>query len=336
MELLFSTRELESALMKNDGHYLDGFASDAAVLLCFFSPVFDFQEYEVANNVMDLHTTIESILRKLRSVCDKIGANHAEIMREIGAGVSAVDTLTKKITKISNNMYSAYGGDMKVTAADYRKMMDNNESDIVIEFPHTMVLLRVLAALAPTEASCERAFSVMKRVMSPHRSSLSVENAAMNLEVLLLDQQKVSVPAHAGADEERENAELDLFGDAAIVQLDEVPREKKECRLTSAVAVAVVNAAVKRYQKLSAENGSQNCEQCKRPLTTRIKNREKATIQCKNHDCAKTWCYDINGDGTIEQCVMTGNSLRVLPSEEEMYTFECKACKVKKLGILNK
>ena len=245
-------------------------------------------------------------------------------------------TISPRTTRTKRRLVRVVRGE--ITAAKLEGMLTNDKSKICVFYPKISKFLQRLAKMLPSEAMCERIFSILKRVISAQRSRLTVENAAAALEARFLSQQNwnVELPPQVSDldvfgrifeevkdDEEEEEEEEDENQHPDGVVVEEDAAVVVENKMTAEVAMSIVSAAVGVYLDVSDTKGSKKCEHCKVPFTSAILNSRFGTIQCKNQSCAKRWCYQ-NNRNIVARCSVDGNGLCEAPTNDGHW--ECLEC----------
>ena len=187
-------------------------------------------------------------------------------------------------------------------------------------FPSWAKLAFAIAMMLPTEASCERVFSILKKIIGADKSQMTEENAAAYCEIRMLLSNEASSKLEKSAEEEFD----EMIGNVE----NNNNNNNTAILLTPVIVHKFVNAAIESYRKESENNGGIKCAYCQTTLF-----RRAATIvqhvQCKQQHCAKRFCCTRACLGRVE---MLGDGDK-LP---EAAGYECPDCRLRFLNADNK
>lgn len=296
------------------------FYSPIAIIFCFFSPSFhfptfitDLQGADRANEISDL---ISIVNRSIDAIAPFIDSLHefrraqghdpltitvAGLKSEVGGNVNAFDAkygLRRRLCEINDG----------VTWSKWFGMLDNPTSIFNQHFPHSTALILVLKDVCPTEASCERVFSLLKKVMRRQRSRLTVDNAAAALEITFLMNSKWELAKTVEGEDDDEVADEGIGPAGGGEDGD----RNEEPELTRNIAVAMLDGAIKKYRKEAEANGDVRCPKCKNRL------QDQTTLQCTRCHSRTCWILDC--------AKKLSPSMTELPAVEELGTWLCDNC----------
>ena len=177
------------------------FLCDATFLFCFFSPCFNLKKFlkdddaaDEEDTMADLSSCVQAALESqaISNLCSQIGIETLDLITEIGLK-SRDSPLKARMTEF----YSLYGK-FHAPALDanyHRKLFSVGTSIYKQTFPNWSKLMLALSSMLPTEASCERVFSILKKIITPEKSRMSEENAAALCEIRMLLSNEKSILA---------------------------------------------------------------------------------------------------------------------------------------------
>ena len=310
---------------------LTTFLCDASLLFCFFSPAFsmaqfledfgdDEEEQEYA--LIDLESCITGVIEgpAVTRLCKQLGINTLDLKIEMEFGKNNGKEFRNKMEKI----YRDYGrilvkdpkkeDEYTMDYGKYRRTM--SAGPYAQRFPSWAKLAFAIAMMLPTEASCERVFSILKKIIGADKSQMTEENAAAYCEIRMLLSNEASSKLEKSAEEEFD----EMIGNAENNNNNN-NNNNTAILLTPVVVHKFVNAAIESYRKESENNGGIKCAFCQATLF-----RRAATIiqhvQCKQQHCAKRFCFTRACLGRVEM-LQDGEEL------PEPAGYECPDCRLR-------
>lgn len=271
------------------------FFCNAAFILCLLAPNFNIGGF-IGNNhlmMMDVHTVFAAVLSEptFAKFMKENDIEGIKVLSEVGIGHEAMATNLRRLYQCGQ-FYAS-----KMCAETYKKCFD--APTLAGAFSETWKLLSLLGNMLPTEAVCERAFSILKRIKHGQASTMKVENAAAMLEIRFLAAKAWNEPAE------------DDFRPIFFSNNNNKKKSKPTYFLSSEIAQVFVRRAVVEFQSNSEMNANKACLHCGKPFQ-----QNSQTIQCKNEWCAKTWHIG---------CLAAGNGL----ADEVTFEpgmFQCRDC----------
>lgn len=257
-----------------------------------------------------------------------IGLSAAELINEFAGIESTAESMKKKMSGYQARLLRIWDEDNNtISAAQYKELLEKQDGDFVLRFPKIAKLLVSICSILPTEALCERMFSIIKKIVHPQSSRMTVENAAAVLEVRFLSDQKVLAPEakqeriviDVDDDEDDDAVEIEDDDTVAVDGCDNDVDKKYEPRMTPEVCLDIVRFCVDDYQAVSNQNGNLKCK--RKDCTSRWRKADiidpTKVIQCNNQHCGTRWCL-------AKECVCTDNGLDEIPENDGQW--KCRGC----------
>jgi hypothetical protein len=281
------------------------FLCDAVFIICVVSPLFNISTMGVPMtrdyNVEIVNQKREDVKGLLSRI---VGQPNIKLLvpRDLRAKLL---TEANNITTLLPEVWPADPDAAGVSAYEYSAFM---QSDTVMsKMPALATLATVLMKVRPTEASCERVFSLVKKVANPQRSRLSPANVMACLQVNYLMRSDQTLKTG------------DLFDGAGFVvpdgdddegggDVEAVRQAAQNLMLTERAVLRFINAAVDEYEEEAEKLGNKKCE-CGTAL------RGRASLQCIS--CFQAWHHP--------DCVKNFNKLRAVPDATDG-GWTCTAC----------
>lgn len=294
---------LLSRIRYNDGggHQLVSFVCPATFFICLLSPNLNIGSLlkppydDDSTKITDLHTVVTAIISDpvFDIFLKRNKVNPATLIIELGATPPDLLRNLRRLWTVGQYQFERMSAEM------YKRCYTASP-DLKSHFVETWKLLSLLCNMLPTEAVCERAFSILKRIKHGPASTMKVENAAAIAEIRFL--------AAKGWNEPPEEE----FGPL----LDNGPAGNYV--LATEIAQEFVMNVLNKYIATSVKNANDKCLHCDKKL-----NDGTNTTQCRIDTCAKTW---------HNACLAAGNGLEDFPTFEPG-KFLCRECAMKQLQI---
>jgi hypothetical protein len=318
--LLYDSEPLREAMTNVDDPLIKHFICDAGFLFAFYSPVFDIDDYlnkNDANTAENLLATLRATYKRMEKYLATLklpgvaAISPTSLLMEISGPTESPEKMRENLFAYREEVFSLY--EEKIDAKAYMKRVtDPADKFLGARFPQACAVLTSLHRCSATEAACERAFSSGKRVISAQRVLVSEENAAILMEILWLNKQKVgAVP-----------------DDIVLIENDDVvPFVDRDdgAALTTEVAVDYVEYAVDCYVDICNAAGNEKCLHCKTQWPAHHLGHPEKVLQCTREGCARRWCYKF-------ECVNSTNPLRSgLPNNNgQWWCTQCKQALINK------
>jgi uncharacterized protein YlaI len=269
------------------------FVCEATTVICAMSPSFSFADVVGAPRA--------DLLGHLTNI---VTSDHIRNLLSPQLRVS-LEAEVKALPERHAELWPATCIEKGVSTKSFRKALASTAMQAAM--PALAELTRVLCSVLATEASCERVFSIVKKIVNSQRTKLLPENVMSCLQVnyLLRDLQTLEPDAAT-----REVLPNDADDDAIDVD------EKRDVVLTNRVTKLFVEAAISEYQRIAAEEENDKCE-----CGVAFARQQKPKIQCRV--CNRSW--------HILECAKKFNQLRDEPVNNGQWM--CTSCKKKEIGL---
>jgi len=268
----------------------------------------------------------------------QLGFTTNDLIAEIdGAKVKKEEDPTNPVVACFQNSYKTVGrhfGKEITWEAVLATFKEDSQSHYARSFPKWCKLYLALARMLPSEAACERVFSILKKIMSAERSRMTEENAAAICELRLMMTSALDDPTLT---DESEEGAFTRFIDEVCVEddgeacvrddgEDENDADDTKKEIGEALSIEVVEefvlAGLQEFQNDMAKNGGEKCAACNRTVSGRRVAIDH--VQCKNQGCGKRYCRTENclgrAEGFVEDCLD-------LPQKGDAW--ECQSCVMK-------
>jgi len=307
------------------------FDSIPLFFLILFSPLFSIAEFKakyraaliskklnasddaVHCGVCDLFNLLCVKFDALAIFAAENGFSLGDIKKQVGYKVEEFENNMKKFEDSVAALF-----DRTVTAVNYRKVLGSEKSFYSTDFGNLKMLLIRFAQFLPSEAVCERVFSILKKIIAPQRSRMDVANAAAVLEIRFLVNNNKWDESDLPCFHQTAQDRVDMleYEENCVPSQDETP----EVCLNSEFVHDYILQHVTTYQLDAESKTAEKCPHCH--INFRRNNVE--TLQCRT--CNTRWCYDAEDFHGESNCARIVNKF-VNPPEANG-NWICRTCRM--------